>query len=308
MKNELCMNKQNILCFKDVLNTYKSKTNSSINKKLFSLLVDKKLNKYPYLIGKIMGDGHLSKNYQIKFIDKDLINLNNLRYHITKTFGIPINKMSIHSKVALGKTFVLNLNYALFGRIMYCLGTPKGNKTKQRFLVPYWITNSKYNSRMFLKGLLEDELTTIKIEKNNYSVEPRLKMAKSPDLLLNLRIFLSQVRSLIKKFGVDCSPICNKVVSKENQKTKELYFHIYRNKENIISFAKNIGFGLNKEKSKRLKECMLVLEKTRYNRKPTINISKIIKLRKKGFSIRKISKEIDANKSSIHRIIRKYNL
>ena len=308
------MNKQNtIIDFKDLLNTYSAR----IPKKQLEILKlrrwlpikkNSKLTKeYAYLIGKIMGDGHLKKNFNITFSGQKE-EIENLKILISKNYNLKDNKFSIEFKIALGTCYALNVKDSLLGRILFSLGAPKGNKTKQEFLIPDWIHNSKENSKMFLKGLLEDELTTIKIEKSNYSIKPRLKLAKEEKLLPNLRIFLNQVKFLIEKFNVKCSNISPHATCKKGQKTKELYFHINRNKDNIIRFAKNIGFRVTTEKITQLNKCLDILEKTRYNRKPFIDKTRILNLRKQGFSIRQISKIVNLNKNSVHRVLSRNNM
>lgn len=299
------MNKKEIVYLKNVLNTYNSKISPKrtvfLNEKIRTLLDNQKYSSYAYLIGKVVGDGHLSKVYHLKFVDGDISNLEELKRFIVSNFDVRENKASIHFKKAKGRSFVLNINYALFGRIIYCLGAPKGNKTKQRFLVPQWIVSSKEYSKRFLKALLEDELTTIRIEKKNYSINPRFKMAKEERYITNLRMFLKQVKNMIENCGVNCSNISKEPKSKSDQRTKELYFDILRNKRNIIKFKNEIGFFLHIEKVKKLNECCNILEKTL---RPIINKEDVLKLRNTGLSIRRIAKELNISSSTVHRMIK----
>ncbi len=260
-----------------------------------------------YLIGKSMGDGHLPERFIPTFAGQKK-EIENLRIIISRAFRLDMQKFSIRFKESLGTCFVLSVNDAMLGRILYSLGAPKGNKTKQPFLVPQWIIESKKCSKMFLKGILEDELSTIKIEKNTYSIKPKLKMAKEEKLADNLRKFLNQIKYLIEIFNVKCSPVSAKLACKKGQKTKELYFCINRNKENIIRFCRNIGFRANKDKINHLRKTHEVLEKTRYNRKPFIDSKRIISLHKKGLTVREIGKIVNLNKTSVHRtIVKKKN-
>ena len=303
-------NQKVILSFEDILSTYQTKIQSKQFKRLnlrrwLPIIENSKFAKTnAYLIGKTMGDGHLDKNFIVSFVgnEKEIINLKKL---ILRNYGLKDKNLLIKYKEALGSSFILRINDTLFGRMLFCLGAPKGNKTKQRFLVPNWIYNSKENSKLFLQGLLEDELTTIKIEKSNYSVMPRLKMAKEEKLLNNLKIFLKQLSYLLKKFDVTCGDVTFSKTHKENQKTRELYLSINRNKQNILNFAKNIGFKLNTRKIKSLHKCVKILEKTKYNRKPFIDTQKIVKLRKEGLSIRQISNIVNLNRTSVHRVLLK---
>lgn len=297
-----------ILNFEKIANTYKVGIPQNQFKKLRSqkwapIKENSQFAKTTaYVIGKVMGDGHLDSNFTTSFISNNKKELKNLKILLSNVYNLNQKHCTIKERKSLGYSSILNIHDCLFGRILFCLGAPKGNKTKKAFLIPKWIFNSKNNSKSFLKGLLEDELTTIKIEKNNYSVSPILKMSKDKTLADNLEIFLKQIKFLLERFNVACSSIrCENT----NKKTKSLYIKIYRNKQNIINFYKNIGFGLNSEKNLALHECVKILRRTMYNRKPLVDIKKIIQLRLQGLSIRQISILANLNKTSVHRVLSK---
>ena len=65
------MNKQNIILdFEDLLNTYQNKTPYSA-KYLFPIIEGNPITEeYAYLVGKIMGDGHLDHKFTLKFIGR----------------------------------------------------------------------------------------------------------------------------------------------------------------------------------------------------------------------------------------------
>lgn len=210
---------------------------------------------YAYLIGKILGDGNLDPNFTMRFIGKkeDLLLLQKC---IANNFKLDSSRFSIRQRKSLGSSYLLQINYASFGRILYLLGAPKGNKTKTPFLIPYWILENNNCKRRFLQALLEDELTTIKIEKCSYSVKPRLKMAKQENLIDSHRHFMNQVKGAIESFGVKCSHISKPIPCKNSF---DLYFHILRNKANILKFNKEIGFRFNQVKIQKLEECCNII-------------------------------------------------
>ncbi len=176
------MNKQNILLnYEQFKDTYQNKNMAQPFNHLFPIKNDI-AKEYAYLVGKIMGDGHLDSRYTTKFIGQ-LEDLKLLKEFIIKIFNISTDKTCIYEKYGKGKSYLLQINAAYFGRILFLLGAPKGNKTKQKFLVPNWVMKNRQCKKQFLQALLEDELTTIKVEKCNYSVSPRLKMAKKPLLI-----------------------------------------------------------------------------------------------------------------------------
>jgi|TARA_Y100000310_G_C20542608_1_gene744044 intein/homing endonuclease len=260
------MKNQNIILdFEDFLNTYENKNymlNNECIRQLFPLtLVDSLSEKYAYLVGKIMGDGHLDNKYTLYFISSNKNDLKLLCNLIIRNFKISPYRISIKKRIVKGVSYLLRVNCAYLGRILYLLGAPKGNKTKTAFDLPKWILANKILKKRFLQALLEDELTTIKIEKCNYSVCPRLKLAKKEELIPNLRDFMQQVKDVIESFGVQCSHISNPV-NGNNTDSLELYFHINQNKKNIIKFKEEIGFRLNQDKIRKLDDCYRVLKAT----------------------------------------------
>jgi hypothetical protein len=305
------MNKQKIILdLNNILNTYQKKMPHSqirIFKERMWLPLSNHSNlsgEFAYLVAKIMGDGHLDSNFVVKFSGQEK-ELKELKKIIFSSLNIDIRKIQIYVSKAKGIAYTLNVNDALLGRTLFCLGAPMGNKTKSKFLVPDWIMESKTNSHRFLQGLLEDELSTVKIEKKTHSNKPRLKMAKCEKLLPNLRTFLNQIRIMLYHFDINCSVVSNKANHKEDQITRDLYFDICRNKENIIRFGENVGFRVHKVKIKKLNECVKILKNTKYIRKPVIDIQEIVRLRKLGYTIREISKKVNLNKTSVHSVVKK---
>jgi hypothetical protein len=252
------MNKQNILLdFEEFSNSYSQKSASFAFRRLFPIyLEDSITEEYSYLIGKVMGDGNLDKNFTLRFIGKeeDLLLLSKL---ITEKFGIDPKRLSIRGRVCKGVSYILSVNCAYLGRILSLLGAPIGNKTKTKFNVPEWISSDSSKKKRFLQALLEDELTTIKIERCNYSISPHLKLAKKEKLIPDLIEFMSQVKQTIESFGVECGPLSRPVKA---EPSLEMHFHIQRNKNNILKFRDEIGFRLNQDKIRKLDECCRIIK------------------------------------------------
>jgi len=70
---------------------------------------------------------------------------------------------------------------------------------------------------------------------------------------------MQQVKIAIESFGVGCGSL-SKVV--QTDYSPEIYFHINRNKKNILRFQNNIGFRLNQGKIAKLQECCSVIRKS----------------------------------------------
>lgn len=238
----------------DIINTYKS---SRIPIKSFNVLKKRKwfpieyesLIEISYLVGKIMGDGHLEKNYIASFFgeETDLFALKEL---IVNTFAIEEDKFLIGSKKAYGTSYFLKINDALFGRLLNLFGAPKGNKTKTEFQVPKWVWKRKIFKKRFLQAILEDELAVIKIISTGYQNSPNFKMHKRDYLGDNLFCFIEEIKILVENFGIECSNIIGPqyISKKEYPHSMECYFWIQRNRKNIIKFKEKVGFRFNKHK------------------------------------------------------------
>ncbi len=248
-----------MLCREDFLSSYEnssavSKNNFVMN--FFPILYDDVLAEdYAYLVGKIMGDGNLDRVFTMRFIGNEE-DMQVLKEFITSKFKISPLRFSIRRRVNKEVSYLLQVNCAFLGRILFLLGAPRGNKTLTDFSVPSWILKRKRCTRRFLQAILEDELSTIKIEKCNYAVSPILKMNKKEELIVNHKKFMEQVKNAIESFGVTCGGISKPI---KCEYSVALYFHIDRNKSNIIRFKEKIGFRLNKDKIRNLEDCYAVL-------------------------------------------------
>jgi len=298
-----------ILTITDLQKTYVKNIPSrqlANSKKFLPLVQDSALAvEFAYLVGKVMGDGHLDSNFSLCFVGKKN-EIMSLKEHISNRVWVPEGRFFIKRRKGMGISYRLSVNDCLLGRLLFLLGAPQGNKTKQAFLVPSWIVGNMSTKKAFLQALLEDELTTIKISKCNYSVKPRLKMSKKQHLAYNLAEFLLQVKQAIESFGVKCSNI-SKPIPKKETGSVQIYLDINREKQNIITFSNEIGFRIYEEKITCLKNCVDVLEKTKFNRKPEVNESRIIYLRTQGLTIRQISDKTKVNKTTVHRVLKKYD-
>lgn len=158
----------------------------------------------------------------------------------------------------------------------------------------------KYYQKQFIIGLLEDELSTIKIEKKNYSIIPQFKMTKNYNIIDGHYIFMNQIREILIDNGIECGKV-KRAKSITEYQTLDLYFSIQRNKRNIIKFKERIGFKLNKQKIESLEECYNILKNTL---KPQINFNEIYRLNKLGYSHRNIAKTINISPSTVDRAVK----
>jgi len=134
---------------------------------------------FAYIVGKVTGDGNLDQLFTSRFIGQYKEDLEALKELLANKFGIKRSQMTIRERFSKGRSYLLQVNNSAFGRTLYALGAPKGNKIKTNFLVPRWIMVSVDSSRYFLQALLEDELTTIKVVRKAHVKTIRINMRKS---------------------------------------------------------------------------------------------------------------------------------
>ena len=267
----------NILLEQEITSTYKDSRTKEKNISRVMKIIDSrgwdKLNKellreIAYLVGKVTGDGNLDKSFTVRLIGQKE-DVHDIMALINEKLEVPLEKMSIRYKQWLnGTSYVLQINDSTLGRLLYIFGAPLGNKTFNNFLVPNWIYHSNDNEvkRRYLQALLEDELSTIKIEKSSYSNKPFFKMAKNEDKKENLTLFLKQVKDIIEEFDIECSNVSiPKIenIKKSGKNTIYAYFCINRNKSNIIKFKENLGFRINKKKIEKLNKTYDILSKSK---------------------------------------------
>ncbi|MDP3728379.1 MAG: hypothetical protein Q8R18_02890 [bacterium] len=258
-----------------------------------------------YLIGKVMGDGHLEKTLgSCYFISGDEKQLLLLKKFIIQEFEINKDKFSLKKYFTKkGISYKLRISSVNFCKFLFSHDAPKGRKVEQAFFVPIWILDHKNFQKAFLQGILEDELTTIKIEKSSHSVAIQFKMSKIKNLYSEHEVFMMQIKNLLENFSIECGELRFQE-NKEDLSKFRFYFHIQRNKRNLIRFKENIGFCLNIQKSQELEKTYQILKKTL---RPEVNKTEILIFRQSGLSIRQIASKTNISSTHVHRILQKFN-
>ncbi len=143
-------------------------------------------------------------------------------------------------------------------RILAFIGVPTGDKILSAFKVPPWIMNGdKEMKRSFLQAICDDELGGVYKIKRNTWLGLRFKMSKKKEFIQQHLVFLEQLRSLLKEFGIETSKI--KVVPNQAYNRKDgnisypAYFKIMNAKPNRLKFYNEVGFKLETEKREKLK-------------------------------------------------------
>jgi len=252
----------------DFIRTY---NNRNCGKKAADKLVDLlpllPSDKLSSIVGHLIGDGNLSKDpyvgdfrfygskEKLKFIKEEVLEVFNI---LPKSF---------YSRKG---GFVLKYNNCVISRILYLVGTPRGNKVTKCFEVPLWIRlGAPKIKKAFLVAICDDELSSPRIDKRG-NIEPlRLKFNKTERLINSGILFLEQIRSLFIEFGITCSSIKlnnAKYINCKNQTNRSLYFNISSKLENFIQFRDKIGFHAETIKLNRLRAILKSRIKTFKNR------------------------------------------
>jgi len=265
------------------------------NRSYFKTISKKKLEILAYLIGYNLGDGNVSRNLCNTWfygVNSDLEKIKKLILSfnvnpVIYTYKINNGKMAVHDHV--------------FSRFLICLGAVSGDKTKSTYKVPKWILKTKKVSEIkkkFLQGFFDSELSEIKLDKNRISAYRSLKLyaSKHKENIKDGKIFLEQIRSLLKEFDVASSETKldrSYIRERDKSEMQELFFSIFSNYINLYNFIKNIGFLYNSKRVNSSKEALHKIKPLVKKELEKIKKYEIaIKLRKQGLSAYKIADKL----------------
>lgn len=255
-----------------------------------------------YLLGFNFGDGNIHRklcNTWFYGNSEDLPEINRL----LKKFEIR-GKIHVY-KINNGKLCVSD---NAFTRFMVSLGTPVGDKTKQRFLIPDWILLSKKKSQLkkkFLQGLFDSELSNVTLVKGRRQAFQSLKFysIKEKSFVKDGIEYLEQIRKMLHEFGISTSKTRKDrsyLRSRDNGKMVQLFFSIHSNYINLCKFITGVGFLYNdKRKQDSLKALKKIEKLAKKEEEKVKKYKKAIKLRKKGLSGYKIAKEVGISVSEM---------
>lgn len=198
------------------------------------------------LVGFIMCDGHICqklnrvqfffrrKNDAISFIDKFK------KIFIQESLNLSKNTVGNSYRVQICKG-------SKFARFLHYLGAPKGNKTKQAFMVPDWIYHGNDQLKTaFLSTVIGNEGSA----PSNRKWRIQFVLSKSKEYLPNLIDLLNQIRAMLYHFGITTSHI-----QLRKQPNRQFHGRFYiKGKENLHKFYKQLEFSYASEKQEVLEE------------------------------------------------------
>ncbi|MDD5148514.1 MAG: hypothetical protein PHH08_03555 [Candidatus ainarchaeum sp.] len=269
----------------------------------------------------VYGDGSLKKD--LGGIDlcgqkEDLIALKN---HIEKTLGFNTrlvknchpsiitkeNKGAIFKSLSNGSCFVLRIHSCQLSKLIYLAGAPKGDKITQPVTIPDWLMNSSKDTKQrFLGVLFGNELQCPYIRAQNAFTSAQLGFHKIESREKDLEFFLSQIRILLKEFGIATSPIASekcRTIRKDGNRSLKVYFVIDSHSPNILRLTQEIPFKYAEAKQKRFeKEIHKFLDGSQYLKQEWKLYKKVMQMHENGLGRRTIFKQLKLPKKYFYRI------
>jgi hypothetical protein len=199
------------------------------------------------LVGFSMTDGNLDEKLtKVRFFtryqkDADSF-VNDFKQHFPKE-DFFVRDYKNHFRLDLCKA-------SEFSRLLHQLGTPKGNKVTQPFLVPEWILNGpKEVKRSFLSAVFGGEGSAP--FQNRWRIQ--FVLSKSEEHLQNLLNFLNQIRSMLNYFDIKTTFI---QVRKQDGRHFHSRFYV-TGRENIHKFYNELTFLYASEKQEAMNKLIV---------------------------------------------------
>ncbi|MDP3917413.1 MAG: intein-containing RctB family protein [Nanoarchaeota archaeon] len=224
------------------------------------------------LLGFIMGDGWIGKNYNknrkqdvwstrvigsaedLETVRTDIRNLGYVtNYVTTKKYDSIVSEISGEKRNISGKSTQLYVNSQSFTVLLKALGMTEGNKSKNLSFVPEWVKESPlWIKRLYLAGLFGAEMTKPCQRKGEYKsfTEPSFSQNKILELWDNNYEFITDIINMLSEFGVEVNNIYNQkgVINKYGETTGKIAFRISAKIDNLINLWSKVGYEYCKKR------------------------------------------------------------
>lgn len=238
---------------KEFLSTYIDKKSGKKAAKKLKFPI--KLNTYiAKLVSYVTFDGHLSGDFgQIFLSSKDLDFLDKFKNMLRDKFNM--NGKFEECRDGFGLSYKYRIFNRNLCRILFLAGAPKGNKSKVKFDVPYWISEVKEFSREYLRIAFDCEGTVTR-DKSGYP-RMRIGIVKDGELVEDGIKLMESMKKMLSGFGIETT----KIWTKKGSNISDGIGIVFAIKtKSFKEFGKHINFSTQK-KYNRLK---IILESTRY--------------------------------------------
>ena len=186
--------------------------------------------------------------------------------------------------------YSLKSNSSALAILMHLLGTPKGNKAEQDYIIPQGVMNSPlWCKRLFLAGLFGAELSSPKtMSKNKFNFYGPIYSLNKKDPSHGIH-FVNQISILLEEFGVK-NVLLKYGTNEVNEKAStRIRLMIYPNSQNLINLFSKINYEYNLKKRKLANAAVLWLKQK----------EKIIEFREKTMHTAREMKRQGLSKSQI---------
>jgi len=200
------------------------------------------------IIADLTGDGHLQydgKRGVIFFYSKNFNVIKSFNQRFRSVFNV---SGKIRKVKNTGKAFTLRYQISFssknIAKILYCFGTPAGNKTNNLFSIPSWIFyGDKKMKKQYLRGIYatEGSVYATKI-KNGFRWRIELEQYKNEKIKNERQKFMIQIKQLLEEFGVQCSPVRYGKKQKRKDGSFTIAMKLDIEKSSFRKFNEQIGF------------------------------------------------------------------
>jgi len=223
---------------------------------------------FPYLLkvmGLVLGDGHVSlrprsvslavwgRKEDLEDARQDIarigfrpsrIHIRNRRHRITRRGGsyeFEHEEASFHA------------NSTALAALLHALGVPAGNKSKQDFVLPAWLSRLPlWQKRLFLAALFGAEMSAPSgVTGHGYNLRnPTFSLAKREGFKASGRVFARQIATLLEEFGIRVLRVREDVleVPGSGEPSYRALVHVAGDSANLIRFYSTINFEYHSEK------------------------------------------------------------
>jgi len=217
-----------------------------------------------------------------------------------KVFGEDIKKNCKIRKTEKG--IEASINNTNLARLFIALGVPKNDKVAQPFKVPNWIHGSSVIEKEFFSSLISAELYgNIK----NISNSPHFLMAKINKFEREHLAFLDEIKTFLNKNNVKTSSTKKskeyiKTLKGEKVSAARYSFKLATSYEQLSNLLNGINITYAFDKNNSLHNIAIEGKKYHANQKRLVEAySKIDELRRRGLTIKQITKKLKLSKNTV---------